>query len=530
MPVPNPGTKRRPIAGLLLTAFAILFSSIPAQAGKIYVPNRSFELPGAPAEFPYADFQVTDWAKSPAPPWYNPATNQFTPWEYLTGTFTNAPFPGSFIDNCDGVNGGFMFAHPEVALLQDYNTIYGTNASPTHAFDAKYAVGRYYDLTVAVLGAGPGMSNDATMQCNLYYRDASNNIVVVASTSVTNDTTTFSNHTHFVDFLVHTSTVRDTDAWAGKNIGIQLLSTSTTNNVGGYWDVDNVRLTENIEVPNYSFELPGAPAEFPYADFPITEWAKSPAPPWYNPATNQFTPWEYLTGTFTNAPFPGSFIDNCDGVNAGFMFAHPEVALLQDNNTIYGTNSSPTHAFNAKYVAGKSYELTVAVLGGGAGMSNDATIQCSLYYRDSASNIVVVASTTATNDTGTFPNHTHFVDFKAKIPVVNAIDLWAGKNIGIRLLSTSTTNNTGGYWDVDNVRLVETTATALSGPVKTNNQFKLTLASEPDSAFDVIASSNISQASSNWTVVGRITNITGEGTVTDAETNHTQRFYRARGL
>jgi hypothetical protein len=122
------------------------------------------------------------------------------------------------------------------------------------------------------------------------------------------------------------------------------------------------------------------------------------------------------------------------------------------------------------------------------------------------------------------------VDFKAKIPVVNAIDLWAGKNIGIRLLSTSTTNNTGGYWDVDNVRLVETTATALSGPVKTNNQFKLTLASEPDSAFDVIASSNISQASSNWTVVGRITNITGEGTVTDAETNHTQRFYRARGL
>src|SRR5215470_13728355 len=91
MPAHKAETKRRALTGLVLAAFAILLSSTSVQAGKIYVPNRSFEQPGAPAQFPYADFPVTDWAKSPAPPWYNPATNNSTPWEQLSGTFTNVP-------------------------------------------------------------------------------------------------------------------------------------------------------------------------------------------------------------------------------------------------------------------------------------------------------------------------------------------------------------------------------------------------------------------------------------------------------
>ena len=52
------------------------------------------------------------------------------------GTFYNVAYPPTFIDNCDGSQAAFLFALPEVALFQDYNSIGGTNTTPSHDFDA----------------------------------------------------------------------------------------------------------------------------------------------------------------------------------------------------------------------------------------------------------------------------------------------------------------------------------------------------------------------------------------------------------
>jgi hypothetical protein len=88
------------------------------------------------------------------------------------------------------------------------------------------------------------MSEGATLDLSLYYRVGSNN-VPVAVTSVTNVSTIFSNNTHLLDFQVHVPTVKPSDPWANQHIGIQFLSTVNSNLEGGYWDLDNVRLTSS---------------------------------------------------------------------------------------------------------------------------------------------------------------------------------------------------------------------------------------------------------------------------------------------
>ena len=69
------------------------------------------------------------------------------------------------------------------------------------------------------------------------------NAVSVAATSVTNTTGAFSNRTHFVDFAVKVPFVKTNDAWADQRIGVQLRSTVAPELAGGYWDVDNFRLS-----------------------------------------------------------------------------------------------------------------------------------------------------------------------------------------------------------------------------------------------------------------------------------------------
>src|SRR5262249_46722985 len=160
------------------------------------------------------------------------------------------------------------------------------NTEPTHEFNAKFEVGKSYALTVGVLGGGGGMSNGVTFQISLYYRDAASNMVTVSSTTITNSKALFPTNTHFTDFQALLPQVKAGDAWAGKFIGIQLASGLTlsdpTNLWAGYWDVDNVRLTESV-LPNNSFE-------FPPNDFvgEMDAWQKAPQPFWYVDPTGGF--------------------------------------------------------------------------------------------------------------------------------------------------------------------------------------------------------------------------------------------------
>jgi hypothetical protein len=237
-------------------------------------------------------------------------------------------------------------------------------------------------------------------------------------------------------------------------------------------------------------------------------------------------------GTFYNfhTPPPDTFIDNCDGTQAAFLFAFPDVTIFQDYNSIYGTNTTPSHAFNAMFNVNRAYSLTVGVIGGGGGMYDGATLQLSLYYRDASSNMVTVGATTIINSAQLFPTNTHLVDFSVYVPGVRTNDQWAGQNIGIQIASTVDFDLEGGYWDVDNVRLTETALPALTSPQVTNNQYGFTLQSQPGLRFEILAATNLPLPISNWTSLGPLTNLTGTVPFLDPATNLDRRFYRARQL
>ena len=213
-----------------------------------------------------------------------------------------------------------------------------------------------------------------------------------------------------------------------------------------------------------------------------------------------------------------------------WLFAVPEVGLFQDYDSMDWNDPVPTHDFNANYEPGKSYHLTVGVIGTGGNMQQGVTLDLSLYYRDALSNRIVITTTTLTNNYDVFSNNTHFVDCHVTIPIVKAGDAWAGQKIGIQFLSTVRTNLQGGYWDLDNVRLASTLAPKIVNLVRTNGQFQFTLQSEPGLTFQIVASTNLTMPSSNWTSVGFATNVTGAILFVDTSANFPQRFYQARQL
>lgn len=227
--------KRRPVPSLALLVLAAGSQLLSAQS--IVVPNFSFESPAAPATFPFVNIFVDSWQKAPEPPYYGPAigTPFGIPWIGTAGVFLDVnPYA-----NHDGTQAGYILGFPQVTLFQDYNT------SPTHDFNAVFEAGRSYHLTVGVYGKST-LAPGSTLQLSLYYLDDSNNPVTLASTNIVYSTTAFPTNLplNLIDFQVNVPTVKPADAWAGKHIGIQLLSTTPIElATGGNWDFDNVRLT-----------------------------------------------------------------------------------------------------------------------------------------------------------------------------------------------------------------------------------------------------------------------------------------------
>jgi hypothetical protein len=158
-------------------------------------------------------------------------------------------------------------------------------------------------------------------------------------------------------------------------------------------------------------------------------------------------------------------------------------------------------------------------------------MELDLYYRDASSNKVIVATTPITNLSTVFSNNTHFVDCTVDTPTVKPGDPWAGRHIGIQMLSTIVdTNLEGGYWDLDNVRLSSILEPALVAPVWTNGQFQFTLQSEPGLHVEILSTTNLTQPVSAWTSLGIMTNSTGTISFTDPATNLGARFYSARRM
>jgi hypothetical protein len=287
-----------------------------------------------------------------------------------------------------------------------------------------------------------------------------------------------------------------------------------------------------IYVPNGSFESQVAPDPYapPYVELRVDSWQKAPKPGWWDEIA--YGPWDQLIGVFANTPLGDpSHLDNCNSNQAVYLFANPQVGFFQDYESIDWSTSTPSHAFNASFEVGKSYQLTAGVtISYYRPPTNGATLQLSLYYRDAASNQVAVAATSITNTTDVFSNVAHLVDVQVNVPTVSASDAWADQHIGVAVTSTVGFDLAGGVWDVDNVRLTATRTPVLTGSTVTNGQFSFALQSEPGVGFEILASTNPALTLSNWTILGTLSNYTGSVALSEPATNVPGRFYRARQL
>src|SRR5690349_21705139 len=111
----------------------------------------------------------------------------------------------------------------------------------------------------------------------------------------------------------------------------------------------------DIYVPNFSFE--SQPTQF--VDPRIAFWQRNPQPPTFG--TNTRGSWDNLAGLFLKPPSANvDHLDNADGNHLVYLFSYPQAGFFQDNNSIDWSGTA-SHAFNAKFQAGKSYRLTAAI-------------------------------------------------------------------------------------------------------------------------------------------------------------------------
>lgn len=185
-----------------------------------------------------------------------------------------------------------------------------------------------------------------------------------------------------------------------------------------------------VNVPNHSFELPVVNNPF-NATAELSSWQKSP-----------IVDYVEASGTFKNVdtaadPDTNPDIDNVDGVQGAFLFSAPF-------NEIY-------QPLAATYTVGEAYQLTVGIEGGGFNMALNEPLLINLYYVFNGNRVPAYTTTVLNNNAPNAPI-THLDDWVLNTPVVTAGDTWAGQPIGIQFLAPA--NATGGYWDLDNVRLV----------------------------------------------------------------------------
>jgi len=124
------------------------------------------------------------------------------------------------------------------------------------------------------------------------------------------------------------------------------------------------------------------------------------------------------------------------------------------------------------------------------------------------------------------------VDFKVHVSEVQHSDPWAGQPIGISLVSTVGTGLEGGFWELDNVRLEESSAPRLVEVTLVAQELGFVLESEAGPAFEVLTSADPLAPMQQWISVsaGTGTNLSGGMRFSVKVTDDDRRFYRVRQL
>jgi hypothetical protein len=371
----------------------------------IPIKNNSFESPVVdPNGFgavPYVD----QWTEIDVDALYSANTGVFA------NTAVGSP---DRMTNADGNQLAFLGSQRGNGLAQDVA--------------ATYNVGCDYRLTVGVGVSSrfPPSTVDPVdaIELVLYYRDGVKSVDIVSQRVQAKGLSS----TQLQDFAAYLPTVHSGDAWAGKAIGVVIRAAGAA---GGFWDLDNVRLTEllpaSVSIENGSFESPVVdPNGFgalPYVD----KWTELDLDTLYS--TN--------TGVFANTAIgsPDRMM-NADGNQLAFLGSQRGNALEQD--------------LSAAYETGRSYRLTVGV---GVSMRFPPSmvkpvdaIELVLYYRDGTKSVDIVSQTV--DATGL--SSTRLQDFSVYLPTVGPDNTWAGKPIGVAIRAAGMA---GGFWDLDNVRL-----------------------------------------------------------------------------
>lgn len=212
----------------------------------------------------------------------------------------------------------------------------------------------------------------------------------------------------------------------------------------------------SVPIPNASFESPATL----YVSTFIDAWQEAPKPADYIEGGG-FT-WDQLTGVFVNtAPTAADHIGNMDGKQAAYLFAVPGTGWFQDHDTVDWRNQPSSHAFDARFQTDTAYELSFGVVAGGGNMLEGVSFEAALYYRDATTNLVPVVATNIVYTHTVFPVddlgrpvRTNLTYFHLWLPALKPDAACVAQNIGVRFLSTVSPEMQGGYWDLDDVRLV----------------------------------------------------------------------------
>ncbi len=198
---------------------------------------------------------------------------------------------------------------------------------------------------------------------------------------------------------------------------------------------------ELLVVPNGSFESPATP----FVSLLIQSWQRTPKPGWY--VEEGGFQWGQLTGIFLNtAPGAADHIEALDGQQAAWLFAVPEAGLFGGVQNAAGT--AP-----AVFEVGRSYRVSIDVLGAGGNMLDGVELETSLFRWVEGTNRVVVGGVTITNSAAAFPSRNQLTTYQRTLPAVKPGDPWVGQPIGVQVVSRATLANQGGYWDIDRIRV-----------------------------------------------------------------------------